>query len=238
MKMPLLVSPIDRRRFLKTSLIGSALAASALAGFPRSARGAAPYSLSPLPYAEDALEPYISSKTLSLHHGKHHRGYVDKTNELVQGTGMQGLPLEELVGKAAASRNQALFNNAAQIWNHDFYWRGMRPKGGGSPPESLKKPLESSFGSLEGFRQRFSGAAEKQFGSGYAWLVAKGDSLDVLSTSNADTPIAHGIKPLLTIDVWEHAYYLDYQNRRKEYVQAFLDHLVDWEFVSRNLGGS
>jgi Fe-Mn family superoxide dismutase len=231
----ILQSHIDRRRFLKTTVIGSALAAGALAGFPFAARGAAPYSLSPLPYPEDGLEPHISSKTVSFHYGKHHRGYVDKTNQLVQGTDMEGLPLEELIKKSAAGRNQPLFNNAAQIWNHDFYWRGMKPKGGGSPPASLEKALNRSFGSLESFKQRFSGAAETQFGSGYAWLVLKGGSLDVLGTSNADTPLAHGMRPLLTIDIWEHAYYLDYQNRRKEYIQAFLEHLVDWDFVSQNL---
>lgn len=232
----ILQSNLDRRLFLRTAVIGSALAAGTLAGFPLSAKGADPYSLPPLPYPEDALQPHISAATLSFHYGKHHRAYVDKTNELVKGSGLEGQPLEELIKKSAGDKNQSLFNNAAQIWNHNFYWRGMKPKGGGSPSGNLEKALTKSFGSLEEFKQRFSTAAETQFGSGYAWLILQGDSLKVLSTSNADNPLAHGMKPLLNIDVWEHAYYLDYQNRRKAYIQAFLDHLVNWEFVSRNLG--
>lgn len=234
----ILQSHLDRRLFLKTAAIGSALAAGALAGLPLTARAAAPHSLQPLPYPENALEPHISGKTLSFHHGKHHRAYVDKTNELVRGGGMEGLSLEELIKKSAESKNQPLFNNAAQIWNHDFYWRGMKPKGGGSPSGSLEKALTKSFGSLDGFKQRFSGAAESRFGSGYAWLVIEGDSLKIMSTSNADNPLARGMKPLLTIDVWEHAYYLDYQNGRKAYIQAFLNHLVNWDFISKNLSSA
>jgi Fe-Mn family superoxide dismutase len=228
-------SRIDRRLFLKTALLGSAVAAGALAGWPLSVHGAAPYSLSPLPYPENGLEPHISSRTVGFHYGKHHKGYVDKTNELARSAGLEGLSLVELVKRAAAAGNEPLFNNAAQVWNHDFYWRGMKPQGGGSPSGDLEKAIMRSFGSVEDFKRRFSAAAEGRFGSGYAWLVARGDTLDVLNTINADTPLVHGMKPLLTIDVWEHAYYLDYQNRRKDHIQAFLDHLVNWEFVSRNL---
>jgi superoxide dismutase, Fe-Mn family len=227
---------LDRRDFLKAALAGSVLAAGALAGFPRTVRGAEPFEHPPLPYPENALEPYISARTLSFHYGKHHRGYLNNTNRLVTGTDMAGLSLEEVVKKAADRKKKDLFNNAAQVWNHTFYWRGMKPQGGGKPEGRLMERLASAFGSFEGFKQAFTKAATGRFGSGYAWLVLDGDSLKVTDTRNADTPLVHGQKPLLTIDVWEHAYYLDYQNRRGDYVKAFLDHLVNWEFASRNIG--
>jgi superoxide dismutase, Fe-Mn family len=227
---------LNRRDFLRAALAGSAIAAGALAGFTGIAKGAEPYKLPPLPYPENALEPHISARTLSFHYGKHHQGYVNNTNQLVDGTDMVGLPLEELVKKSAGLNNKALFNNAAQAWNHDFYWQGMKPQGGGRPGGKLMEHLEKHFGSFEGFREAFAGMATGQFGSGWAWLVLDGDSLKVTNTLNADTPLAHGQKPLLTADVWEHAYYLDYQNRRGDYVKAFLDHLVNWSFVSSNLG--
>jgi Fe-Mn family superoxide dismutase len=220
--------------FLKTAAVGSILA-----GFPISATAAnAPHKLPPLPYPKDGLEPYISSQTVSFHYDKHHRGYVDKTNELVKNTDLAGLALEELIRKSAEVKNQQLFNNAAQSWNHTFYWKGMKSKGGGSPSGDAARAIVKSFGSVEKFNESFTHAAENRFGSGYTWLVVQGDSLKVMNTANADTPVAYGIKPLLTIDVWEHAYYLDYQNRRKAYIKAFLDHLVNWEFVSENLDGS
>lgn len=227
---------LDRRDFMKAALAGSAIAAGALAGFPRFVRAAEPFKLPPLPYPENALEPYISARTLSFHYGKHHQGYVNNTNRLVGGTDMVGLTLEELVRRAARLENAALFNNAAQAWNHAFYWQGMKPQGGGRPESKLMEKLTGAFGSFEGFQKAFAAAATGQFGSGWAWLVAQNGSLKVINTSNADTPLAHGQKPLLTIDVWEHAYYLDYQNRRGDYVKAFLDHLVNWPFVSENLG--
>ena len=227
---------MDRRGFLKAALAGSAVAAGALAGFPGIARGAEPFNLPPLPYPENALEPHISGRTLSFHYGKHHQGYVNNTNRLLDGTDMAGLPLEELVKKAAGLKDKALFNNAAQAWNHAFYWQGMKPRGGGKPGGKLMERLEKAFGSFEGFRKALTGAATGQFGSGWAWLVLEGNSLKVTNTLNADTPLAHGQKPLLTVDVWEHAYYLDYQNRRGDYVNAFLDHLVNWNFVSESLG--
>lgn len=227
---------LDRRDFLKAALAGSAIAAGALSGFTGIALGAVPYKLPPLPYSENALEPCISARTLSFHYGKHHQSYVNNTNRLVEKTGMAGLPLEELVKKAAGLKNKSLFNNAAQAWNHAFYWQGMKPQGGGKPGGKVMERLEKDFGSFEGFRKAFTDAAIGQFGSGWAWLVLEGDSLKVTNTLNADTPLAHGQKPLLTVDVWEHAYYLDYQNRRGEYVKAFLDNLVNWSFVSSNLG--
>jgi Fe-Mn family superoxide dismutase len=227
---------LDRRDFLKAALAGSTLAAGALAGFPGIVRGVEPYKLPPLPYPENALEPCISARTLSFHYGKHHQGYVNNTNRLVAGTDMTGLALGELVKKAAGLKDKALFNNAAQAWNHAFYWQGMKPQGGGKPEGKLMERIKKDFGSFEGFREGFTGAATDQFGSGWAWLVLDGDSLKVTNTLNADTPLAHGRKPLLTVDVWEHAYYLDYQNRRGDYVKAFLDSLVNWSFVSSNLG--
>jgi Fe-Mn family superoxide dismutase len=227
---------INRRDFLKAAVAGSAIAAGALVGFPGIARAAEPFKLPPLPYPENALEPYISGRTLSFHYGKHHQGYVNNTNRLVSGTDMAGMTLDELVKKAARFENKAVFNNAAQAWNHAFYWPGMKPQGGGKPGGKLMESLADAFGDFEGFRKAFTEAATGQFGSGWAWLVLDGSSLKVMNTSNADTPLAHGQKPLLTIDVWEHAYYLDYQNRRGDYVKDFLDHLVNWDFVSENLG--
>ena len=227
---------MDRRSFLKTAAIGSALAAGVLAGLPYEARGAAPFSLPPLPYPENGLEPHISARTIGFHYGKHHKGYLDRTNEMAPSAGMEKLSLEDLIRSAKKAGNQPLFNNAAQVFNHTFYWNSMKPGGGGEVPGKLKESIVAAFGSVDGFKERFAGAAETQFGSGYAWLIQEGASLKVLSMPNAETPIALGMKPLLTIDVWEHAYYLDHQNNRKGYVRAFLDHLVNWDFVAQNLG--
>ncbi len=236
----ILHSTMNRRMFLKTAAVAtSVLASGGIAGFPgRAGAASAVHTLPPLPYPEDGLEPYISGQTVNFHYGKHHRGYVDKTNELVKNTDLAGLTLEELIINSAESKNQQLFNNAAQSWNHTFYWRGMKSKGGGSPAGDLAKAITRSFGSVEKFNENFSQSAENRFGSGYTWLVVQGDTLKIMNTSNADTPVAHGIRPLLTIDVWEHAYYLDYQNRRKAHIRAFLDHLVNWGFVSENLEGN
>jgi len=196
-----------------------------------------PHGLPPLPYADTALEPIISAKTLSFHYGKHHQGYVDNLNKQILGTEFAGMPLEKIItGAAGKAEYTAIFNNAAQTWNHTFYWRSLRPKGGGAPPEALQHKIETSFGSLDACKKELATVAMAQFGSGWAWLVLNGDKLEVIKTSNADVPITTGMKPLLVIDVWEHAYYLDYQNRRLDYVKAVLDTLIHWDFAAENLG--
>jgi superoxide dismutase, Fe-Mn family len=197
----------------------------------------APFSLPALPYAENALEPVISSKTISFHHGKHHKAYVDKLNELIAGTPYESMSLEEIVAKSAKSeKDKAIFNNAGQAWNHDFYWKSMMAKGG-EPTGKIKDALQSSFGGVKEFKEAFTKAAVGQFGSGWAWLIkGKDGKLKITTTSNADTPIAHGETPLLTADVWEHAYYLDFQNRRPDHVQAWLDKLANWSFAEKNCG--
>jgi superoxide dismutase, Fe-Mn family len=195
------------------------------------------FTLPALPYADNALEPVISAKTISIHHGKHHAAYVTKLNELVAGTSYDGMGLEEIVKKSAGNdKDKAIFNNAAQAWNHDFYWQSMAPKGG-EPMGKIKDALQSSFGGVKEFKDAFQKAAVAQFGSGWAWLVkGKDGKLKITTTSNADTPVAHGETSLLTADVWEHAYYLDYQNRRPDHVTAWLDKLANWSFAEKNLG--
>jgi superoxide dismutase, Fe-Mn family len=188
------------------------------------------FPLAALPFAEDALEPVLSAETLTLHHGKHHKKYVDTTNELLQKTQIAGSSLEDVV----RSSKGKLFNNAAQAWNHDFYWHSLSPKRR-RPAGALLHKLEKDFGSYERFVDEFAAAAIGQFGSGWAWLVNKDGKLEVVATANADTPMAHGIKCLLTVDVWEHAYYVDYRNERERYVSAILNHL-NWEFAENNLG--
>ena len=196
-----------------------------------------PHVLPPLPYAENALSPVISANTISFHYGKHHKGYVDNLNKLVAGTEFTDMPLEKIITATAGKADKtAIFNNAAQTWNHTFYWRSLRPKGGGEPPAVLKQKIESSFGALEACKKELATAATTQFGSGWAWLVLDGDKFKVVKTGNADLPLTKGVKPLLTIDVWEHAYYLDYQNRRADYVNAVLDKLINWDFAAKNLG--
>lgn len=193
--------------------------------------------LPPLPYEQDALEPHISAKTLSFHYGKHHKGYVDKANSMIEGTDLEKLGLIELIRKVAGdSSKKGLFNNAAQIWNHDFYWHSMSPKGGGEPKGELAKKIAKDFGSFDDFKKTFKDAGAGQFGSGYCWLVLGSDGkLKVYGTPNAETPIADTKDvPLMTTDVWEHTYYLDYQNRRPDYLDVFLDKLVNWEFASAN----
>ena len=197
----------------------------------------APILLPSLPYEQSALQPVISANTLSFHYGKHHKTYVDNLNKLVTGTEFSDMPLEQIV-KASAdeTKHTAIFNNAAQAWNHAFYWRSLKPKGGGEPPAVLKSLMESSFGSVDACKKELAAAAVGQFGSGWAWLVLDGEKLKVVKTGNANTPLTQSAKPLLTLDVWEHAYYLDYQNRRADYVNAVLDTLVNWEFAAENLG--
>jgi Fe-Mn family superoxide dismutase len=197
------------------------------------------HSLPDLPYASDALEPHISAQTLGFHHGKHHAAYVSKMNSAIKGSDDEKLSLEELIRKAAKSGDQGLFNNAAQTWNHTFYWNSMSPDGGGEPMGDLATRIDRDFGSFEGFRKAFSDAGATQFGSGWAWLVVKDGTLEVRKTLNAETPLTEdGVVPLLTMDVWEHAYYLDYQNRRPDYIETFLGKLVNWSFAADNLAAS
>lgn len=193
--------------------------------------------LPPLPYAENALEPVISAKTLSFHYGKHHKGYVDNLNKLTAETEYAGLPLEKIITSTAGKPEKvAIFNNAAQTWNHTFYWNSLKPNGGGQPPAALLQKIDASFGSLDACKKELAGAGVSQFGSGWAWLVLEGGVLKVMKTTNADGPLTTGLKPLLTIDVWEHAYYLDYQNRRVDYANLVLDRLINWEFALQNAG--
>ena len=192
-------------------------------------------TLPPLPYALDALEPHISRRTLAVHHGYHHAAYVDKTRTLVRGTPLESSTLEEIIKSSAESKNTSLFNAAAQAWNHGFYWRSMRPGGGGEVSGALAQLITRQFGNQRAFSQKLVTAAGDRFGSGWAWLVLDGDRLEVTSTSNAETPLTTTAVPLLTIDVWEHAYYLDFQQRRLDYIAAFLAHLVNWEFANENL---
>jgi len=189
-----------------------------------------------LPYEQNALEPVISAKTIGFHYGKHHQTYVNNLNKLIAETDLEQKSLEDVVISTYGSADQAgIFNNAAQVWNHTFYWHCLSPNGGGEPPAALKQKIEASFGSFDTFKKKLLNAAATQFGSGWAWLVLDGDKLKVTRTANADLPLTQKQKPLLTIDVWEHAYYLDYQNRRPDYVQAVLDKLVNWEFVAGNM---
>jgi len=195
-----------------------------------------PFQLPALPWQENALEPVISARTIGLHYGKHHAAYVKKLNELVAGTRYAELPLEQVIAATAGNAETAkIFNNAAQTWNHTFFWDCLRPGGGGQPPRELARTLEQSFGDYSRFKEKFAQAAVDQFGSGWAWLVARGDKLEVISTSNAQTPLAMGATPILTIDVWEHAYYVDYENRRPDFVNAVIDKLLNWDFALQQL---
>jgi len=192
--------------------------------------------LPPLPYAQDALAPVISAETLSFHYGKHHKAYVDNLNKLVAGTELADTPLEKVIAATAGKPDKAgMFNNAAQIWNHTFFWNSLKPNGGGAPTGAVAKGIEAAFGSFDNFKKEFANAAMTQFGSGWAWLVADKGALKVVKTPNAETPLTAGLTPLVTIDVWEHAYYLDYQNRRADFVAAVIDKLLNWEFANANL---
>lgn len=196
-----------------------------------------PVTLPVLPYEQNALQPVISANTLGFHYGKHHKTYVDTLNKLIVGTEFADMPLEKIVkASAAQSDHIAVFHNAAQAWNHTFYWRSMKPKGGGEPPATLKRLIEVSFGSVDACKKELAKIAIEEFGSGWAWLVQIGETLKIVKTDDANSPLTLGSKALLTIDVWEHAYYLDYQNRRVDYVNAVLDKLVNWEFAAENLG--
>ncbi|MEW6752131.1 MAG: superoxide dismutase [Candidatus Latescibacterota bacterium] len=194
------------------------------------------FQLPSLPYPQDALEPHMTARTLSFHHGKHHAGYVTRLNSLIAGTDLERLALDEIVRTTAdAADKRAIFNNAAQVWNHTFFWSCMAPGGGGTPTGELAARIDAAFGGLREFSEKFTGAAANRFGSGWAWLVLDGEELKVVDTPNAETPVSQGTVPLLTVDVWEHAYYLDFQNRRPDFLQTFMEHLVDWSFVAGNL---
>ncbi len=197
------------------------------------------FELPPLPYARNALEPHISANTLDFHYGKHHQAYVTNLNNLTKDSPLADQPLEAVIKASAGDPAKAgLFNNAAQVWNHTFYWHCLKPGGGGAPSGDVASAIAGAFGSFEKFRDEFKNACVTQFGSGWGWLVVAGGSVKVTKTANADLPMAHGETALLTCDVWEHAYYLDYQNRRPDYVQTFLDHLVNWDFVAGQLASA
>jgi superoxide dismutase, Fe-Mn family len=190
-----------------------------------------------LPYGKDALAPHISANTLDFHYGKHHKTYVDNLNKLIAGTDLAEKPLEEIIKIAAKDSAKAgIFNNAAQVWNHSFYWQCLKKSGGGKPTGAIAAKINATWGSYDKFAEELKNAGVTQFGSGWAWLVLEGNQLKITKTANADTPLAHGQKPLLTIDVWEHAYYLDYQNRRPDYLLAVIQNLINWNFVNGNLG--
>ena len=194
------------------------------------------FTLPDLPYSKDALAPHISPDTLEFHHGKHHKTYVDKANAALEGSSYDGSDLEATIQKAWDAQDMGMFNNAAQIWNHTFYWNSMSPNGGGKPTGDIADAIDQSFGSYDNFVEEFKSAGVGQFGSGWAWLVVKDGKLEVQKTPNAELPLAQGSgTALLTMDVWEHAYYLDYQNRRPDYIGAFLEHLVNWDFANQNL---
>ncbi len=195
------------------------------------------FKLPPLPFADNALAPVISAKTIALHYGKHHKAYVDKLNKLVKDTDYESAPLERIIKETAGKSDQALiFNNAAQVWNHTFYWNSLTGSGGGKPSGKIAGMIEASFGGYTKFRKELSATTMSQFGSGWGWLVQDGAALKVVKTGDADVPLTKGQKPLLTIDVWEHAYYVDYQDQREAYVNAVIDKLLNWNFASRNLG--
>ena len=196
------------------------------------------FELPDLPYAKDALEPHISANTFDFHHGKHHNTYVVNLNNMTADTDMASMSLEDIMKATAGDASKAgIFNNAAQVWNHTFFWNSMSPNGGGEPTGAIADAINASFGSYADFKEAFKTAGMTQFGSGWAWLVKNGDKLEVVKTPNAECPLTDGMTPILTCDVWEHAYYLDYQNRRPDFLEAFLDNLVNWDFANANFAG-
>jgi Fe-Mn family superoxide dismutase len=197
------------------------------------------FQLAPLPYRDDALAPTISPETMRLHYGKHHKGYIEELNRLVAGTPFAQMSIEQVMLSAVRQPEQvATYNNAAQAWNHDFYWRSLSPQGGGTPAADLAARIKASFGTLDLLKKEITTAATTQFGSGWVWLVLDGTQLRVVQLGNAGNPLTEGLRPLLSIDVWEHAYYVDYENRRAEYVKALLEKLINWNFAAGNLGAA
>lgn len=227
-------SELNRREFLAASAAAGTYLAMSNSVVAKS-ETSAPFVLEPLPFDESALEPVISARTLSFHYDKHHRGYLNNLNRLIENTPYAEMSLEQIIRKTADNPDAAgLFNNAAQTWNHTFYWKSLKP-GPVTIPTALRSKIEADFGSIEACTKALAEAAVTQFASGWAWLVADNGKLKVLKTSNAQTPLTQDIQPLLTIDVWEHAYYLDYQNRRADYVAAVIEKLLNWEFAAQNL---
>lgn len=197
------------------------------------------FELPALPYASDALQPYMSAETFSFHHGKHHAAYVTNLNKLIEGTDLAGQSLEEIVKATFGDPAKAgIFNNAAQVWNHTFFWESMKPGGGGAPTGAIADKINADFGGYDKFAEAFKTAAATQFGSGWAWLVLENGTLKVTKTPNAENPLVHGQTPLLTLDVWEHAYYLDYQNKRPDFISTYLEHLVNWDAANARLAAA
>ena len=234
---------MSRRTFLQVALGSAALATTRFTetsfATPTSKEAPMTFTLPPLPFAKTALEPHISAQTFDFHHGKHHQAYVTKLNELIAGTEFEKMPLEDIIKKTHDDASNApLFNNAAQHWNHSFFWECLKPNGGGKPTGELAAKIESDLGGYDKFAADFKAAAVGQFGSGWAWLTADASGkLKIVKTGNAHLPLAHGERALLTVDVWEHAYYLDYQNRRPDFVQTFLDKMANWDFAAANYAG-
>ena len=196
-----------------------------------------PFSLPELPWAQDALAPTMSKETIEYHYGKHHKTYVDNLNKFAPGTKYENLSLEDVITQSRADGDKKIFNNSAQVWNHTFFWHCLAPKAGGAPTGAIAAAIDKAFGSFDAFKTKFNEAALAQFGSGWAWLVKNADgSVAIETTSNAETPFAIGKTCLLTVDVWEHAYYIDYRNARPKYIDTFLDHLINWDFANKNLG--
>ncbi|GEQ96551.1 superoxide dismutase [Iodidimonas gelatinilytica] len=192
------------------------------------------FELPKLPYAKDALEPHMSAQTLEFHHGKHHAKYVEVANDLIKGTDKEGQSLESLI-VSSFGKDAKLFNNAGQIFNHNEFWKCMSPNGGGAIPAALEAKIVEAFGSVDAFKEKFVAEGGAQFGSGWVWLVLKDGKLEIMKTANAESPLVHGATPLLVADVWEHAYYLDYQNRRPDFLKTFIEKLVNWDYVAENL---
>ena len=232
--------PTSRRGFLGGAIAAGVAVAARVGASTNTTetRGATMLQLPPLPYGESDLAPHISQETISFHYGKHHKAYVDNTNKMIDGTDLAGASLEDVIRAAAGKPDKkGLFNNSAQVWNHTFYWKSLSPKGGGQPTGKLLDRIKSDFGDFAKFRDDLAKAAVTQFGSGWAWVVLEGGKLKVEQTPNAETPLTVASKkPLLAIDVWEHAYYIDYRNKRPDYVNAVLDKLLNWEFAAQNLG--
>ena len=229
---------MQRRDFIAGSLVAGAgillPSQQSLAAKPEAPKGATkmPFTQPPLPYGLDGLKPFLSEEQMHYHYNKHHAAYFKNLNGLVEGKPEASMALRDLVIKTSGP----VFNNAAQVWNHTFYWNSMTPKGGGKPSGKLAEAIEKDFGGFDKFKAEFAATTIGQFASGWGWLVLDKDKLKIVRTGNADTPVAQNLKPLLTIDVWEHAYYLDYQNRRADYVNAVIDKLINWDFAAKNLG--
>ena len=196
------------------------------------------FTLPDLPYAKDALQPHMSAETFDYHWGKHHKAYVDKTNGFLPEKGLEGASLLQVIGAASERGDKPLFNNSAQIWNHSFFWQCLAPQGSTSPSGQLKDRIDSDFGGHEALLEKLAASSANHFGSGWGWLILNNGKLEITSLHDADTPVAHGMTPLLTVDVWEHAYYIDYRNERPRFVKSVLENIINWDFVARNLDGN